>query len=161
MPSHGVKIVSGGQTGVDRAALHAARELGLPIGGWCPKGRLAEDGPIPSDLPLQETDTTDYTMRTEKNVLDSDGTLVLSAGPLHGGTELTVKLALRHSRPLMVVDVRTPPQYRQILPWLREQDIHVLNVAGPRESSQPGIYNAAMSYLRELFRQLQTPGEAE
>ncbi len=149
-----VRIVSGGQTGVDRAALHAAREIGLPIGGWCPKGRLAEDGVIPLDLPLQETDSGDYAVRTEKNVLDSDGTLVLSDGPLQGGTELTVKLALRHGKPLIVVDIANPPDPATLVRWGQEHGIRVLNVAGPRESSRPGIYVAAKRYLHQFFRRL-------
>lgn len=147
-----VRIVSGGQTGVDRAALHAAREAGLPIGGWCPKGRLAEDGVIPPDLPLQETDSADYAIRTEKNVLDSDGTLVISDGPLQGGTELAVKLALRHGKPFIVVDIANPPDLSTLVRWGQEHGIRILNVAGPRESSRPGIYGAAKRYLQELFR---------
>ena len=155
-----MKIVSGGQTGVDRAALHAAREVGLAIGGWCPKGRLAEDGVIPPDLPLQETDSEDYAVRTEKNVLDSDGTLVISEGPLQGGTELTVKLALRHGKPLTVVNIASPPDVAALTRWVRDHGIRVLNVAGPRESSRPGIYAAARRYLREVFRRLsETPKE--
>lgn len=146
--------MSGGQTGVDRAALHAAVEAGLPIGGWCPKGRLAEDGVIPADLPLQEAESGDYAVRTEKNVLDSDGTLVISEGPLQGGTELTVKLALRHGKPLTVVDIANPPDIAALTRWVRDHGIRVLNVAGPRESSRPGIYTAAKRYLREFFRRL-------
>lgn len=158
MPPGKVKIVSGGQTGVDRAALHAALEIGLPVGGWCPKGRLAEDGVIPAELPLQETDSADYAVRTEKNVLDSDGTLILSAGPLQGGTELTVKLALRHGKPLTVVDIGNPPDLVNLTRWARDHGIRVLNVAGPRESTRPGIYLAAKRFLLEFFREWQKQG---
>jgi hypothetical protein len=86
----GFKIISGGQTGVDRAALDAALALNIPCGGWCPKGRKAEDGPIPERYPLQETSSADYRVRTEKNVTDSDGTLILTRGPVTGGTAYTV-----------------------------------------------------------------------
>ncbi|GAB4137885.1 putative molybdenum carrier protein [Thermopirellula anaerolimosa] len=158
MPRGTLKIVSGGQTGVDRAALHAAMEVGLPVGGWCPQGRLAEDGVIPPELPLKETESRDYAVRTEKNVLDSDATLVVSAGPLQGGTELTVKLALRHGKPLTVIDINQPPDAAAIIRWIRDHDIRVLNVAGPRESNQPGIYAAAKRYLRDVFSQWKDAG---
>mgnify|MGYP003793290687 CR=1 FL=1 len=87
------KIVSGGQTGVDRAALDVAMQLGIPVGGWCPRGRRAEDGRIPDSYPLREASSVNYAKRTELNVRDSDGTLILSGGPLTGGTALTESLA--------------------------------------------------------------------
>ncbi len=85
------KIISGGQTGVDRAALDVAIELELPCGGWCPRGRLAEDGTVPDRYPLQETRSAEYAERTERNVIDSDGTLIIATRPLTGGTALTVE----------------------------------------------------------------------
>lgn len=91
-----IKIISGGQTGVDRAALDAALQLGIPCGGWCPKGRKAKDGPIPDRYPLKETESGSYPVRTEMNVRDSDGTLILTWGRPTGGTALTVRLARRH-----------------------------------------------------------------
>ncbi|MEM8679348.1 MAG: putative molybdenum carrier protein, partial [Planctomycetota bacterium] len=93
------KVVSGGQTGVDRGALDAAIYLGLPHGGWCPRGRLAEDGVIPARYELQETTAPQYAVRTEKNVIDSDATLILHSGPLSGGTKYTRAMAEKHQRP--------------------------------------------------------------
>jgi predicted Rossmann fold nucleotide-binding protein DprA/Smf involved in DNA uptake len=94
------KIVSGGQTGVDRAALDIALALGIPCGGWCPRGRGAEDGVIPARYPLQETCSHDYAERTRRNVIDSDGTLILAIGALHGGTLLTAQLAEKAASPV-------------------------------------------------------------
>ena len=130
------QVISGGQTGVDRAALDAALELGLACGGWCPKGRLAEDGTIPAKYPLQESPTANYAERTALNVKDSDGTLILAHGPLRGGTALTKTFAERYRRPCLIVDLRDAV-LQQVSEWLRENSIRVLNVAGPRESSQP------------------------
>jgi len=149
-----VKIVSGGQTGVDRAALDAALELGLAVGGWCPRGRLAEDGPIPSRYPLQETDSTDYPRRTELNVTDSDGTLILSRGPLNGGTLLTRRLAECHGKPLLVVDLGDRVDAGLVADWVRQQGLRVLNVAGPRESGNRGVQGHAKAFLRRVFRLL-------
>ena len=144
------QIVSGGQTGVDRAALDVALELGIPCGGWCPKGRRAEDGSISETYPLRESPTANYAERTALNVKDSDGTLILSRGPLRGGTALTKTFAERYRRPCLVVDLREPtPQL--IHDWLSANSIRVLNVAGPRESSQPGIARQSATFLRMLL----------
>src|SRR5512135_124388 len=99
------RIVSGGQTGVDRAALDAARQLGLECGGWCPRGRRAEDGKVASGYPLRETPSEDYAQRTEWNVRDSDATLVLTHGRPAGGTALTIAVARRLGKPLLVLDL--------------------------------------------------------
>jgi hypothetical protein len=148
------RIVSGGQTGVDRAALDAAICLGVPHGGWCPLGRLAEDGPIPGHYRLRETESAEYPARTEMNVIDSDGTLILYRGRLFGGTELTRRLALKHGKPHFAVDLDAKPAARAAtLDWLARARIRVLNVAGPRESSSPGIGQAAFSFLRQLLEQ--------
>jgi Circularly permutated YpsA SLOG family len=147
-----LKVVSGGQTGVDRAALDAARALGLPCGGWCPRGRLAEDGPIAAIYPLVETPSTDYAQRTRWNVRDSDGTLVLTRGRVEGGTAFTVAVARRRRRPLLVVDLETEPDPADAARWLREAGIGVLNVAGPRESQRPGIGEEARAFLERLLR---------
>src|SRR5947209_13063019 len=96
------KIVSGGQTGVDRAALDVALELGLPCGGWCPRGRRAEDGPLPARYPLTETSWEGYPQRTRWNVRDSDGTLILTRGQPDRGTALTIKLAQRLGKPYRI-----------------------------------------------------------
>jgi predicted Rossmann fold nucleotide-binding protein DprA/Smf involved in DNA uptake len=138
-----VKVVSGGQTGVDRAALDAAMEFGLLVGGWCPKGRRAEDGLIPHCYPLVEMSSSAYARRTERNVCDSDGTLIVTAGKLTGGTRLTAELAVAHGRPLRVVDITSAPATKETIDWLGTNHLQVLNVAGPRESGCPGIYRAA------------------
>ena len=149
------KIVSGAQTGVDRAALDAAIELGIAHGGWCPRGRLAEDGRIPSRYHVTETDSPEYWVRTEQNVLDSDATLILCRGKPTGGTELTLRLAQRHGKPCLVADLDQAPEPETIRRWIAKHKVKVLNVAGPRESQSPGIAAQAGEFLRVLFG---TPG---
>jgi predicted Rossmann-fold nucleotide-binding protein len=146
------RIISGGQTGVDRAALDVALELGIPCGGWCPLGRRAEDGRLPERYPLQETPTADYAERTEWNVRDSDGTLVLLRGEPSGGTALTIELARKHKKPCLVVNVGDAAKVEDVCTWLGEQRIQVLNVAGPRESNEAGVYGQAETFLRSVFR---------
>ena len=145
-----MEIFSGGQTGVDRAALDAARKLGLPVGGWCPAGRAAEDGPIDPRYPLRETPSTDPAQRTEWNVRDSDATLILSPEPLAGGTALTRECAERLGRPMLVVDpaAEDPEAARA---WLAAVRPGRLNVAGPRESELPGAYASAEGFLRRAL----------
>ena len=145
------KIISGGQTGVDRAALDVALELGMPCGGWCPKGRRAEDGLIPAHYPLQETSSSDYRVRTEKNIEESDGTLILTSGPPVGGTALTLKLAKQHHKPYFVVDLVHGGNGARVQEWGRARKIRILNVAGPREGEAPGIYDRAVSFLRKVL----------
>ncbi len=147
-----LRVVSGGQTGVDRAALDAARAAGLPCGGWCPRGRRAEDGPIDRAYPLTETPSEDYAQRTEWNVRDSDGTLVLTRGRPSGGTAFTITVARRQRRPLLVLDLADDPKPEEARRWLEGGRIAVLNVAGPRESQSPGIGGEARGYLERLFR---------
>ena len=142
------RLVSGGQTGVDRAALDVALALGIPCGGWCPRGRRADDGPIDARYPLQETPSAEYAQRTEWNVRDSDGTLVLTRGKAQGGTALTVTLARQRGRPVLVVDLAGEPDVRAVGDWLRREGIRVLNVAGPRESGTPGIHGESLRFLR-------------
>jgi hypothetical protein len=149
------KIISGGQTGVDRGALLAAIELGIKHGGYCPRGRLAEDGAIEARFQLVETETATYHVRTEKNVAESCGTLIVHRGPLVGGTALTEKFALRHQRPCLKIDLNQPePPVRVeiIRAWLRKHRIQVLNVAGPRERSQPGIQELARQLVHDIAR---------
>jgi hypothetical protein len=145
------KIVSGGQTGVDRAALDAAVALGLPCGGWCPRGRKAEDGVIDPRYPLRETPSDDYAQRTEWNVRDADGTLVLTRGRPRGGTAFTIALARRMGRPLLVLDLDEQPDSEGVAIWAREEGVRVLNVAGPRESQRPGIHSAARRFLEKAL----------
>lgn len=146
-----LKIVSGGQTGVDRAALDVAIELGILHGGWCPRGRKAEDGPIPGRFALEETRSAAYSVRTERNVIDSDGTLILYRSALQGGTALTRDLARRHERALFLVDLASPVSPSVVRGWIETEVIRVLNVAGPRESQMPGIGRKAREYLRAVF----------
>jgi hypothetical protein len=147
------KIVSGGQTGVDRAALDVALELKLPCGGWCPKGRLAEDGVIPPDYPLHETPTEEYPQRTEWNVRDSDGTLILTKGQPTGGTAFTIEVAARLKKPCLVLDLATQPHTAPVQSWAENHEIRILNVAGPRESTCPGIYAEARQFLLAALAQ--------
>jgi len=150
-----MKIISGGQTGVDRAALDAAQASGIPCGGWCPKGRKAEDGKIPSQYPLQETPNSEYKQRTEWNVRDSDATLILvQKTPLTGGTAFTADLAKSHKKPFFIANLTQPDTYSRTLEWIRSQNPQTLNIAGPRESLAPGIYNQALSFLKKLFTDL-------
>jgi hypothetical protein len=151
-----VEVVSGGQTGVDRAALDAARAAGLPCRGWCPRGRRAEDGQIPAEYPLRETPTEDYAQRTEWNVRDSNATLVLVRGRTGPGTAFTIERARRLRRPLLVVDLRDDPDPAAARRWIEDETVGVLNVAGPRESQDPGIGAAARAYLERLFAGLPT-----
>ncbi len=145
------KVVSGGQTGVDRAALDVALELGLPCGGWCPQGRRAEDGEIPRRYPLRETPWWGYPQRTEWNVRDSDATLILTRGEPDRGTALTRALAVQRNKPHLVVDLAQTPDVEAVRAWLAENRVGVLNVAGPRESSSPGVGAAAAAFLRALL----------
>ena len=138
---------------MDRAALDAAIALGIPHGGWCPRGRLAEDGPISARYQLSETDSPEYPVRTEQNVLDADATLILCRGEPTGGTELTRRLAQRHRRPLLVVDLNFPPDGEVVRHWLEEHDVESLNVAGPRESQSPGIAAQAGEFLGRCLRE--------
>ena len=145
------KIVSGGQTGVDRAALDAAIELGIAAGGWCPRGRRAEDGPIGARYHLRETPSAAYDQRTEWNVRDSDATLILCRGETSGGTRLTETLAHRYGRPLLVLDLDSDPDPERACEWLRKQGIRVVNIAGPRESCAGGIYARSLRFLTKLL----------
>lgn len=146
-----VKVISGGQTGVDRAALDAARRQGLETGGWCPKGRRAEDGAVPPRYALRETPLRVYAQRTEWNVRDADATLILYRGALTGGTRLTAELAERMGKPLLVVDLGGDPRPRDARAWVSGAGIGVLNIAGPRESAAPGIYADALAFVSRML----------
>ncbi len=145
------KIISGGQTGVDRAALDVAMELGIPCGGWCPAGRRAEDGILDKKYPLQETESYRYDVRTRLNIADSDGTLIISPTPLTSGTALTRTFARKTDKPLLIISPNALFDAELIEPWLKEYRIAILNIAGPRESSQPGIYQQATELLKEAL----------
>jgi hypothetical protein len=148
------KVVSGGQTGVDRAALDAAIALKIPHGGYCPKGRLAEDGRIPRRYQLIETQSPQYVVRTRQNVAESDGTLLLPRGPLSGGTQRTAEHAWQIGKPVLLIDLAADVAdasklYRE---WTAHHAVEVLNIAGPRESRQPGVYETAKKLLLQILR---------
>lgn len=148
-----LKIVSGGQSGVDRAALDFAIAGGYPHGGWCPRGRRAEDGAIAARYALNETASAGYRERTRRNVLDSDATLILNTGNLADGSLLTLRIAEREGKPVHVVALDAASRHRQlsqVSDWLRTHRIGVLNVAGPRESKRPGIRTRALALLQAL-----------
>lgn len=146
------KIISGGQTGVDRAALDIAINRQIPCGGWCPEGRKAEDGTIPGKYPLEETEDENYQERTKKNITGSDGTLILCPeNSMDDGTKLTYKLAKELEKPTFVADPADEDQIPHVIKWLLDENIHVLNVAGPRESKLRGIYKASEMFLDKLM----------
>jgi hypothetical protein len=136
------QIISGGQTGADRAGLDAALSAGFPAGGWCPTGRQAEDGPIDSRYPLQEL-AGGYRQRTRRNVEAADGTAIFYASRLQGGTELTVAFCIKTGQPYKLIDIDlvTPQQAAHLLSiFVREERIESLNIAGPRHSGCPAVY---------------------
>ncbi len=148
------KIISGGQTGADRAALDAAIKLDVPHGGWVPKGRRAEDGIIPPTYLLKEMPTESYPRRTEKNVLEADGTLILTHGRLTGGSKLTLDYAVRHRRNHLHIDlIRTPAfkAVRIISDWITDKGIEVLNVAGSSAGKDPEIYSRTLQVLTGVY----------
>ena len=150
------KIVSGGQTGADRAALDVAIKLGIPHGGWIPKGRMTEAGPLPDRYRMREMPTADYAARTEQNVLDSDGTLIVSHGTIDGGSALTEALAEEHGRPHLHLDMdrlSVSEAADALKGWIGRNAIRVLNLAGPRASRDLDIYSVTAAVLETLFRE--------
>ena len=150
------KIVSGGQTGVDQGALQACQWIDFPYGGWVPKGRLTEVGPLPDTFKgMQEHPSADYLKRTEANVVDSDATLVMTSGKPTGGSKRTIEFAKKHGRPWHHLDMGKPmdEEVRETVAWLREAcpDGCVLNVAGTRESKKPGVQKAALVYVLDIL----------
>jgi hypothetical protein len=145
-----VKIISGGQTGVDRAALDVALKHGIDCGGWCPAGRLDEFGRIPDRYPLAELEHGGFTERTFQNVKDSSGTVVIYFGSLNGGTEQTVRFCVEQQRPYRLIDASKIPSQdavELIADFVRKQKIEILNVAGPRQSEWPEGYDYAFRAL--------------
>lgn len=147
-----MKIISGGQTGVDRAALDVALELKIPCGGWCPLGRLAEDGRIDDRYPLKETSSEIYAQRTRWNVRDSDATLLLMWGKLSSGTKLTYEIAIKMKKAPLVVDMLQEKNPQNIYDWIQKNKVEVLNIAGSRETSKSEkIYLEAYDLLKKVF----------
>lgn len=147
------KIVSGGQTGVDRAALEWALDFGLECGGWCPAGRIAGDGPIDGRFPLDETPGEGYSQRTEWNVRDSDGTVLLTRSPeIVGGRKLTKKFTSKWNRPCLVISEASSRNPAKLLKdFVEDNFIETLNIAGPRESTESGLTNFVREVLNEAF----------
>lgn len=148
------KIVSGGQTGADRAALDFAIRHNMPHGGWVPKGRRAEDGPLPRHYLLDEMPTTGYPERTRRNVIESDGTVIITYGKLIGGSGLTRKYAIEHGRPWLHLDMARLDDREaadRLRAWLLEHAIRTLNVAGPRASDNPHIYDVTLRVLELIL----------
>ena len=144
------KIISGAQTGVDRGALDAALEARFPCGGSCPSGRRSEDGTIPIAYPVTELSSRDYRARTERNVVDADGTLIIFFGELSGGTRETLRICEATGKPVLTIDASAKAVSLaavEAAAFIRQHDIAVLNVAGPRESS----YRGAADYAKQLM----------
>lgn len=141
-----MKIVSGAQTGVDRAALDAALECGTEAGGWCPEGRQAEDGIIPDKYPVIELTNAGYRQRTKRNVIDSDGTAIIYFGYPTGGTEQTIGFCIKERKPYVLIDAEemgVDRAARKIGRFMADNTISILNVAGPRASGEPRAYEYA------------------
>lgn len=148
------KVISGGQTGVDRGALDAALRAGFPCGGWCPPQRLAEDGPIPNAYPLQEVPVGGYRERTIRNVADSDGSVIVYFGRPEGGTQLTLLECIKLEKPYEPIDANKVPLDRaasRVAAFVAEQRIATLNVAGPRASEAPRGYEYAFDLITNLL----------
>lgn len=145
-----MKIVSGGQSGVDRAALDAALEIGIECGGWCPEDRKADDGRIPDRYPLQELAGGGYRQRTRRNVLDSDGTLIVYFSQPEGGTEETLGFCMREKKPYLLIDAKEISVERgaqRVAQFVQTNRIAVLNVAGPSAGREPRAYQ----YVRDVM----------
>jgi len=150
-----IKIVSGGQTGVDRGALDAALECGVEAGGWCPEARKAEDGVIPARYPLIELEGSGYRQRTKRNVIDSDGTLIIYFGYLTGGTEQTVLFCMKENKPYLLVDASELTEKRaaeRLKDFISQQHISELNVAGPRASSEPEAHEYTKLVISQVLQ---------
>lgn len=147
-------IISGGQTGADRAALDAALAAGVPCGGWCPPGRKAEDGAIPQSYPLRCMGTGGYVERTRQNVVDSDGTLIVTFGKPQGGTATTVTMCRQARTPMLIIDGTTltaAAAASKAATFVRTHGIRCLNVAGPRASREPRSYPFTLALVSALL----------
>lgn len=152
-----MKIISGGQTGVDRAALDAAMKHGIECGGWCPAGRLDEFGKIPDCYPLKELEHGTFAERTLQNVKDSDGTAILYFHKLRGGSAQTVQFCIEQKRPYLLIDAaKTSPEDAAMLivDLVREEKVSTLNVAGPRQSEWPGGYDYTLRVLETCLAKM-------
>ncbi len=152
-----LKIISGGQTGVDRAALDAAIELNIPHGGWCPKGRLAEDGRIDARYALDETESADYSERTKLNIRDADATLIIlpeQIDKISDGTILTINEVKEKQKLFLLDNIIEADLENKILCWLNRYGFTTVNIAGPRESQSPNIYRETYNLLVKVLYEL-------
>ncbi|MBU8850164.1 MAG: putative molybdenum carrier protein [Desulfobacterales bacterium] len=148
------KIISGGQTGADRAALDVAIKFNIEHGGWLPKGRKTEKGPLPVKYQLNEMDTADYKARTKQNIVESHGTVIISRGRLTGGSKLTRSFAEFIGRPNCYIDLLNTEEFEASIilkSFILENKIQILNVAGPRLSHNPGIYMDVKTVLEAML----------
>ena len=149
-----MKIVSGAQTGVDRAALDAALESGVEVGGWCPEGRLAEDGIVPEKYPVKELPNSGYSKRTKRNVIDSDGTVIIYFAYPSGGTEQTIAFCIEEKKPYVLIDAEELTVDRasgKIQAFIDQYSIIILNVAGPRASGESRAYEYARKVILSVL----------
>lgn len=149
------QIVSGGQTGADQGALDGAMELNFPHGGWISAGRKTENGPLAEKYRLRELVSPAYRDRTEKNVTESDGTLIVSHGELTGGSALTRNFAIKHHKPWLNIDFNLVSMREAVdkaCPWIISNKIVVVNFAGSRSSSDPLIYEKTRSLVRGMLQ---------
>ena len=155
-----LKIVSGGQTGVDQGALAGALAAGAECGGWCPEGRRSEEGPIPTKYPVAELPGAGYRERTLRNVLDSDGTLIIHDGELEGGTRLTWVFCEQHGRPSLLIDASSLSPERAadaLIEFVTANGLTVLNVAGPRASKWPEAFGYTKAVVTAALKRLTEP----
>jgi hypothetical protein len=148
------KIISGGQTGADRSALDFAIDNNIPHGGWIPKGRITETGQLPEKYHLQEMETASYDKRTEQNVIDSDGTVIVSHGNLTGGSALTQTYTIKHHKPCLHLNMNNATIAEaadSLNNWIEKNNIKILNVAGPRASKDNNIYQVTRDILETTF----------
>jgi len=151
------KIISGGQTGADQGALSACVQMGFPYGGWIPKGRRTEKGKVPARYRMRQHWSRHYPPRTERNVVDSDCTVIFTYGKPSGGSLLTIDFAKQHHKPCLKVDLDKPEDaaVRRVVRWLKRRcpDNGVLNVAGSRRSKAPGLHMAVKRVIRDVLSQ--------
>ena len=150
-----MKIVSGAQTGVDRAALDAALESHAEVGGWCPEGRLSEDGTIPEMYPVTELPNSGYRQRTKQNVIDSEGTVIIYFGYPTGGTEQTISFCIKERKPYVLIDAEEfsiERASRKISKFVSEYSVSIMNVAGPRASGEPRAYEYARKVIKNVLQ---------
>ncbi len=152
-----IKIISGGQTGVDRAALDVALEKDIDCGGWCPEGRIAEDGNVPDKYPVKVLSGSGYRQRTKKNVMDSDGTLIIYFGYPSGGTEQTIVFCIKEHKPYVLIDAEEltiERAVRKVTSFVHDNTIKTLNVAGPRAGGESSAYEYTRNLVLDVIQEL-------